>query len=108
MTKLRVVTIATWAAALICALVVGAVAARPEPQAFDATAFYKGKCVMCHGKKAEKKFDSTLADEQLVEIVMKGKKVAKPPHMPAYSAKGVTEEQAKALVALMKQLKATP
>jgi len=53
MTKLRVVTIATWAAALICALVVGAVSARPKPQAFDATAFYKGKCVMCHGKKAE-------------------------------------------------------
>jgi len=108
MTKLRVVTIATWAAALICALVVGAVAARPKPQAFDATAFYKGKCVMCHGKKAEKKFDSSLTDEQLVEIVLKGKKVAKPPHMPAYSEKGVSEEQAKALVALMKQLKATP
>jgi mono/diheme cytochrome c family protein len=108
MTKLRVVTIATWAAALICALVVGAVSARPKPQAFDATAFYKGKCVMCHGKKAEKKFDSSLTDEQLVEIVLKGKKVAKPPHMPAYSEKGVSEEQAKALVALMKQLKATP
>jgi hypothetical protein len=28
--------------------------------------------------------------------------------MPAYSEKGVSEEQAKALVALMKQLKATP
>ena len=63
---------------------------------------------MCHGKKAEKKFDSSLTDEQLVEIVLKGKKVAKPPHMPAYSEKGVSEEQAKALVALMKQLKATP
>jgi mono/diheme cytochrome c family protein len=107
MTKLRVIAIATWAAALTCVAVVGA-GARPDPQAFDAAAYYKGKCVMCHGKKAEKKFNSTLTDEQLVEIVLKGKKAEKPPHMPAYSAKGVTEEQAKALVAVMKQLKATP
>ncbi len=108
MTKLRVITIATWTAALICVLVVGAGAARPKPQAFDAATYYKGKCVMCHGKKAEKKFDSSLTDEQLVEIVLKGKKVEKPPHMPAYSEKGVTADQAKALVAVMKQLKATP
>ena len=108
MTKLRVVTIATWAAALICALVVGAVAARPKPQAFDATAFYKGKCVMCHGKKAEKKFDTSISDDQMVEAILKGKKAEKPPHMPAYGEKGVTAEQAKALVDYMKQLKATP
>src|SRR4026207_34022 len=108
MTKLRVITITTWTAALICVLVGGAGAARAKTAAFDAAAYYKGKCVMCHGKKAEKKFDSSLTDDQLVEIVLKGKKVAKPPHMPAYSEKGVSEEQAKALVALMKQLKATP
>ena len=107
MTKLRVLTIATWTAALICVGVVG-VGARPEPQAFDAAAYYKGKCVMCHGKKAEKKFNSTLTDDELVQIVLKGKKVEKPPHMPGYGGKGVTEDQAKALVALMKQLKATP
>ena len=108
MTKLRVITIATWTTALVCVLVVAAGAARPKPEAFDAAAYYKGKCVMCHGKKAEKKFDSSMTDDQLVDIVLKGKKVEKPPHMPAYSEKGVTADQAKALVALMKQLKATP
>jgi hypothetical protein len=40
-----------------------------------------------------------------VEIVLKGKKAEKPPHMPAYATKGVTAEQAKALVDHMKQLK---
>ena len=69
---------------------------------------YKTKCVACHGKKAEKKFDTSLSDDQLVEVVLKGKKAEKPPNMPAYAEKGVTADQAKALVAYMKQLKATP
>ena len=51
---------------------------------------------------------SSLSDEQLVEVVLKGKKVEKPPHMPAYGEKGVTADQAKDLVAHMKQLKAAP
>jgi cytochrome c5 len=83
-------------------------AARPDVQASDTTAYYKSKCVMCHGKKAEKKFDTALTDDQMVEVVLKGKKAEKPPHMPAYSEKGVTAEQAKALVDHMKHLKATP
>src|SRR5262245_27570985 len=70
--------------------------------------FYKSKCVACHGKKAEKKFDTSLTDDQLVEVVLKGKKAEKPPNMPGYAEKGVTAEQAKALVDYMKQLKATP
>ena len=60
---------------------------------------------MCNGKQAEKKFNATLTDDQLVEIVLNGKKAEKPPHMPAYATKGVTAEQAKALVDHMKQLK---
>ena len=79
-----------------------------EVQPSDTAAYYKAKCVMCHGKTAEKKFDASLADDALVEIVLKGKKVEKPPHMPAYAEKGVTPEEAKALVAHMKQLKANP
>ena len=108
MTKLKVITITTWTVALICVMVVGAGATRTKPQAFDAAAYYKGKCVMCHGKKAEKKFNASLTDDQLVEAVLKGKKVEKPPHMPAYSEKGVTADQAKALVAHMKELRAAP
>jgi mono/diheme cytochrome c family protein len=79
-----------------------------EVQASDPAAFYKTKCVACHGQKAEKKFDSSLQDEQLVDIVMKGKKPEKPPNMPAYGEKGVTAEQAKGLVEYMKQLRSTP
>ena len=73
-----------------------------------AAATYKAKCVMCHGAGAAKNFATTLTDDQLVEIVLKGKKTDKPLSMPAYEAKGMTVEQAKALVAHMKQLKGTP
>ncbi|MFL6333533.1 MAG: c-type cytochrome [Pyrinomonadaceae bacterium] len=71
---------------------------------FDAAAAYTSmKCATCHGKKAEKKFDKTKTDGALAEIVLKGKD-AKPLKMPAYEAKGVTPEQAAALVAHMRAL----
>lgn len=81
--------------------------ARGEDQ-LDAAAFYKAKCVACHGQKAEKKFDSSLPDDQLVDIVIKGKKSEKPPNMPAYGEKGVNAEQGKTLVDYMKSLKSAP
>jgi mono/diheme cytochrome c family protein len=75
-----------------------------EPQ--DMAAAYKeNKCSVCHGEKAEKKFDATKTDDQLVGVVMKGFKGEKPPFMPSYEAKGMTADQAKALVAYMKSLK---
>ena len=72
---------------------------------FDAAGTFKAKCVACHGAAAEKKFDATLADADLVQIVLKGKKAEKPPNMPGYEEKGITEDQAKALVAYMKSIK---
>jgi cytochrome c5 len=71
---------------------------------FDAATTYKAKCAMCHGPDASKKFDATLADDVLVNAVLKGKD-ATPIKMPAFEAKGVTEDQAKALVAFMKSQK---
>ena len=71
----------------------------------DAAATYKAKCASCHGAKAEKKFDATKSDDELAQITLKGKQAEKPPHMPGYEAKGMTAEQAKALVAYMKSLK---
>jgi len=71
---------------------------------FNAAATYK-KCVACHGPKAEKKFDSTKSDEEHIQIILKGKKAEKPPNMPGYEAKGVTAEQAKALLEYMKSLR---
>ncbi|HVQ37375.1 MAG TPA: cytochrome c, partial [Pyrinomonadaceae bacterium] len=87
---------------------VSSASGQPGQDPFEAAGTYKAKCVACHGPKAEKKFDATLADEQLIDIVMKGKKPEKPPNMPAYGEKGVTAEQAKALVEQMKQLRTTP
>jgi hypothetical protein len=55
-------------------------------------------------QKAEKHFNSDLKDDELVQIVLKGKKPEKPPNMPAYEDKGITGDQAKALVDYMKSL----
>ena len=81
--------------------------AQGEAQPSDPEAFYKAKCVVCHGQKAEKKFDASLTDEQYLDAILKGKKPEKPPNMPAYGEKGVTPEQAKALLDHMKQLRST-
>jgi mono/diheme cytochrome c family protein len=94
------------AMALFAAALLITVRAHPDVQPSDPAAYYSAKCVACHGKNAEKKFDPSLPEEQLIDIVLKGKKAAKPPNMPGYGAKGVSSEQATALVGHMKQLKA--
>jgi mono/diheme cytochrome c family protein len=73
--------------------------------AADAAETYKTKCAMCHSPKAEKLFDSTKTDEVLTEIIMKGKKGEKPPFMPGFEAKGMTADEAKALIIYMRKLK---
>ena len=104
MKTLKIMTLATVAAMLVAGFALfSAVAANQEQ--FDAAATYKAKCVACHGAAAEKKFDTAIPDADLVQIVLNGKKPEKPPNMPAYGEKGITEEQAKALVAHMKSLK---
>jgi len=109
MKTLKTVTVAAILTAFCAAVVIVSAASRTTgDDQFDAAATYKAKCVACHGQKAEKKFDSALPEEQMMEAIMKGKKVEKPPHMPAYGEKGVTAEQAKALIEQMKQLKSTP
>lgn len=85
----------------------GIVRAQGEAQPSDPAAYYKAKCVACHGQKAEKKFDPALTDEQYIDAILKGKKPEKPPNMPAYGDKGVNAEQAKALLDHMKQLRST-
>lgn len=108
MFEVRKMVIGLVAVVLFAAGLLISATAQGEVQASDPAAFYKAKCVACHGQKAEKKFDSSLPDEQLIDIVMKGKKPEKPPNMPAYSDKGVSAEQAKALVEHMKLLKSAP
>ncbi len=71
----------------------------------DAATTFTAKCKMCHGEKAQKFFDATRADDEMVTAILKGKKGEKPPFMPAFSEKGIDEAQAKALVTYMKSLK---
>jgi mono/diheme cytochrome c family protein len=104
--KLAIATITT-AIFLFGAIFYGAALAQGEAQPSDPAAYYKAKCVVCHGPKAEKKFDPALTEEQYMEAILKGKKPEKPPNMPAYGDKGVTQEQAKALLDHMKQLRTT-
>lgn len=105
MNKLKVMTLATIVMMLVAGFALISAAARVNEQDFDAAAVYKGKCQVCHGANAEKKFDAALPDTDHVQAILKGKKGEKPPFMPAYEDKGINEEQAKALVALMKSLK---
>jgi mono/diheme cytochrome c family protein len=90
---------------LASAFVVVSVGARTGADDFDAAGTYKAKCVACHGAKAEKKFNSTLSEDEMVQAVLKGKKPEKPPNMPAFEERGITPDQAKALVAYMKSIK---
>lgn len=84
-------------------LAVGAAPARTSDD--DAAATYKTKCFACHGAKAEKKFDTAKTEDELIQIVLKGKKMEKPPNMPVFEEKGITTDQAKALVLYMKSIK---
>jgi mono/diheme cytochrome c family protein len=90
---------------LAATFLVVSVPAKAGADDFDAAGTYKAKCFACHGAKSEKKFDATLSDDDMVQIVLKGKKPEKPPNMPAFEERGITADQAKAMVAYMKSIK---
>ncbi|HSD47876.1 MAG TPA: cytochrome c [Pyrinomonadaceae bacterium] len=106
--KLRSLITVITAIFLFSMVFLSVVPAQGDIQPSDPAAYYKAKCVACHGPKAEKKFDTALTDEQLVDAIIKGKKGEKPPNMPAYGEKGVTAEQAKGLLDHMKALRSAP
>ena len=91
-------------AILATAFVIVSAGARTAAQD-DAAALYKTKCFACHGATAEKKFDAMKAEDELIQTVLKGKKMEKPPNMPAFEEKGITADQARALVGFMKAQK---
>jgi len=105
MKTLKTMTLATAIAVLVAGFALISAAGADRTDDFDAAATFKAKCAACHGATAEKKFDATLADADLVQVVLKGRKGAKPPFMPGYEEKGINQEQAMALVAHMKSLK---
>lgn len=71
----------------------------------DPAAEYKAKCAACHTPAASKFYDPAKTDEEHIQIILKGKKGEKPPYMPGFEAKGMTEEGAKALADYMKSLR---
>jgi mono/diheme cytochrome c family protein len=71
----------------------------------DPAATYKAKCAACHGAAAAKWFDPAKPEADQVQAILKGKKGEKPPYMPEFESKGITEDAAKALVAHMKSLR---
>ena len=77
-----------------------------SPVVDDPAAVFKAKCAACHSPKAEKFFDAAKPEEEQIEAVLKGKKGEKPPYMPGFEAKGMTRDDAKALVEYMKALRA--
>jgi len=99
-TKVMIVVLAGLATAGVAS-----VAAVPSTETFDAAHKYNATCKGCHGAKAEKKFNASLSDDEMVQAILKGKKAEKPPNMPGYETKGITAENAKALVDYMKSLK---
>ena len=105
MKTMKMIGIAAAAAMFLAGFGLISTGSRAATQDFDAAGTYTAKCVACHGKAAEKKFDAAKPEAEMVEAILKGKKGEKPPNMPAYAEKGITEDQAKALVAHMKSLK---
>lgn len=105
---MKSVKIITVMAILTALSVIGAVASvtarNADQDQFDAAATYKTRCQACHGAKAEKKFDPAKPDAEHVQVTLKGKKMEKPPNMPGFEEKGMTEEQAKALVGHMRSI----
>jgi mono/diheme cytochrome c family protein len=83
-----------------------ATGASPAPYD-DPAATYKAKCAMCHTPAATKFYDPAKPDAEQVDAIMNGKKAEKPPNMPGFGAKGMTEDEAKALAAYMKTLRAS-
>lgn len=71
----------------------------------EPAAVYKAKCAACHLPNASKFYDASKTDDVHVAVIMKGKKGEKPPFMPGFEAKGMTEGEAKGLAEYMRGLK---
>jgi mono/diheme cytochrome c family protein len=105
MNSLQKISLVIVAPVTVASMIVISAGARTDTQKpFDAAAKYK-QCVACHGAKADKKFDPAKSDDEHVQVILKGKKMAKPPHMPGYESKGINAEQAKLLLDYMKSLR---
>jgi mono/diheme cytochrome c family protein len=105
-TKIKLLAIMIFALSITAVLVFRAAPSTSAAAvADDPAATYKAKCMACHGPAAAKFYDPAKPEEEQIEAIMKGKKGEKPPNMPAFSDKGITEDGAKALAVYMKTLR---
>ncbi len=102
---IKFLTIAVFALTAFVLMTLHTNATRVLAKDDDAATVYKTKCAACHTAKAEKFFDPAKTDEEHIAVILKGKKGEKPPFMPGFEAKGMTQEQAKALAEYMKGLR---
>ena len=90
---------------LIAAFMFSAVAV----QAADGAAVFKQKCIACHGANASGARDLTAVkvqgqtDAQLTDFIANGGPAKKPAH--SFKAKGLTDDDVKAVVAYIRTLK---
>lgn len=101
------------AVSLILPLGALALAPRATPAAEDGAALYKAKCAVCHGANGEGKpavkapslvsdEAKKLSDADITDMIANGGKEKKATH--AFSKKGVTDDQVKALVSFIREL----
>jgi len=104
--RIKLFAIAFFAAPLIALAIFHSTPATVKAATVDApAATYKAKCAACHTATLSKFYDPAKTDEEHVQTILKGKKGDKPPFMPAFETKGMTEDEAKAMAAYMKTLK---
>lgn len=103
--RIKLVAIAAFAIPMIMVAGFRAEVVKVSAAVDDAAATYKTKCAACHTPTASKFYDPAKSDEEHVAAIMKGKKGEKPPFMPGFAEKGMTEDEAKGLAAYMKCLK---
>lgn len=95
--------------AIVLAVIILAGILLPQAaSAEDAAALYKAKmCAACHGPDGAGKTPlntpevQKLSDADLAKVIAEGK----PPKMPGYKAKGLTDDQIKALVSYIRTFK---
>lgn len=103
--RFKIFAIIFFAAPMLVAMFSGPRVTVVSAASEDPAVTYKAKCAMCHSPKAEKFFDPAKAEDLHVEAILKGRKGAKPPYMPGFEAKGMTVDEAKALITFMKGLR---
>ena len=104
--RIKLIAVALFAVPILLLLIFKVAPVKGAATAFDdPAAEYKAKCAACHAPNASKFYDAAKTDEVHVQTILKGKKGEKPPFMPGFETKGMTEDGAKTLATYMRSLK---